>query len=168
MTQLTAKELKQAPRLLPEYYDIISAGNNKIDKTTVHSYDINLWPISPLAIPLSCEPFQHRKTARLTIDRYLKPELLKMIDSSQQATKVLLKRRTHLEVLLSLTCIISEKTIRNVYMFLLISILANINFCAQSKLWKFQHFQPNTDFPNTLGLPCLPESRVCWVVFNRL
>ena len=93
MSHLSPTELQEATALLTEFRDIFSTGNDKIGKTTVHSFDIDVDRISPTAVPLRRVPLQHRKAVTDLIDRYLELGLIKPIDSPYRAATVLVKKK---------------------------------------------------------------------------
>ena len=81
MSHLSPSELKEATILLEEFSDIFSTGNDKVGKTSVHKFDIDIKRISPTAVPLRRVPLQHRAIVKELIDRYLELGLVKPIDS---------------------------------------------------------------------------------------
>ena len=93
MTHLLPSELKEATSLLEEFSDIFSTGNDKIGKTTVNNFDIDITRISPTAVPLRRVPLQHRAIVKELIDRYLELGLVKPIDSPYRAATVLVKKK---------------------------------------------------------------------------
>ena len=93
LTHLDHTELSQVKRLLNQYRDIFSFGNDKIGETKVQQFDIDVEGLPPVAVPLHRVPLQHRKIVQQLIDKYTRLGLLERIDSPFRAATVLVKKK---------------------------------------------------------------------------
>ena len=93
ITDLSAQEIEKVRQLLTEYRDIFSVSNDKVGKTDLTTFDVDLEKIPIVTTPLRRVPLHHYDIVKELIAKYIKLGLLETIDSPYRASTVLVTKK---------------------------------------------------------------------------
>ena len=90
---LTDEQFKQVKQLIQEFKDIFTISSEKMGKTNVNYFDIDVDNMRPVAVPIRRVPLHKEQVVKELVDRYVELGLLEEIDSPFRAAMVLVEKK---------------------------------------------------------------------------